>query len=324
MNGSKLLAVLLSSAGLGLIAFLLIPPSSSPALELLSSRQCLECHADVAKEWEESHHAFAYENPEVRKLSLDFQNEECLACHAPRPVLHSEPGTRVLARNSDRGFGVDCLACHSLPGGGVATSNPNPRSDAPCRPQNSTRMTAVESCAACHNQHKTVDQWEMAPEFLHGEVFKGDNCLHCHMPASPRTGGRMGSSHAFRASHDLESLQKAVTVDAAFAEGTLHISVSNFGAAHSFPTDERSRAADVQVKWLGTGEELWQDLYRFRDPYRDETHLQKTLLPAGETWTATETPPSQATGAEVRLLYKTQPFMSDDDAKVIAHIPVKW
>ncbi|MCH7727017.1 MAG: PSD1 domain-containing protein, partial [Planctomycetes bacterium] len=116
------------------------------------------------------------QNPEVRKLSNDFRNQECIACHAPRPVLAFEPGERVLARQGERGLGVDCLSCHAHPEGGVATSNPAAKMDAPCRPRLVERMSSVEHCAACNNQHQTVEQWRAAPPEL-----KGDNCLDCHM-----------------------------------------------------------------------------------------------------------------------------------------------
>ncbi|MFQ5749596.1 MAG: multiheme c-type cytochrome, partial [Planctomycetota bacterium] len=144
IRSSALVALLLAFAGVLVLFKLLLPPPAGPALPLISSKQCLECHPGAGAEWQLSHHAFAFENPEVRKLSQDFRNEECLACHAPRPVLDFAPGERVLSRNSERAQGVDCLACHALPGGGVATADPRPDSSAPCRPAFTPRMNSVE------------------------------------------------------------------------------------------------------------------------------------------------------------------------------------
>ncbi|MFT7517174.1 MAG: hypothetical protein ACI84O_000964 [Myxococcota bacterium] len=303
----KFISALLAVIGIAVLALMIVPKKVAAATELHSSTQCLECHAGVASEWQDSHHAFAYKNPEVRKLSNDFANQECIACHAPQPVLRFEPGERVLARQSQRGLGVDCLACHSITGGGVATGNRQSNSSAPCRPQYVERIVGVELCASCHNQHKTVDQWRGAPEEL-----KGDNCLTCHMTPEFRQGGRRGSNHSFPASHDLTALQSAVSLSLDWAKVTL----INDGSGHNFPTDERSRAADLEVRYQidgALGE--WQRLYRFRDPYRDETDLTNTQLPSGESISFELDDTAQV--IEVRLLYKTNPFMSEAEAVLV-------
>ncbi len=309
---------------LGVAALIAIfkPPANSEPLRLLSSTQCFECHAGVAAEWQESHHQFAFENPEVRKLSNDFANQECTACHAPRPVLSFEPGERVLARQSERALGVDCLACHSHPEGGVGTMNQAAKNDAPCRPRFSERMASVDHCAACHNQHKTVEQWRAAPAEL-----KGDGCLDCHMPVSFRAGGRKGRNHSFPASHDLAALQSAVEMQVGADSGGAWVSLHNKGAGHNFPTDERSRAADLQVRWQLPNDEWsdWLHIHRFRDPYRDETDLTNTQLPSGATEQFTlpladGMSSSEGQRAEVRLLYRTNPYLPDDESAELTRL----
>lgn len=309
MRLSQILSTLLVIGAIAVVVKLILPPADDGPLQLQSSTQCLECHAGVAAEWKSSHHAFAYENPEVRKLSNDFANQECIACHAPRPVLSFKPGERVLARQSERGLGVDCLACHSHPDGGVGTSNVQAKFDAPCRPKLVERMASVEHCAACHNQHKTVDQWRAAPPEL-----KGDNCLGCHMPLAWREGGRRGMDHSFKASHDLEALQSATTMTSGWTDGEAWVALTNDAAGHNFPTDERSRAADLQVRWREADGHWgsWQHIHRFRDPYRDETDLTNTQLPSGETQRFVLTAPDASDEGEVRLLYRTNPFLEDD------------
>jgi nitrate/TMAO reductase-like tetraheme cytochrome c subunit len=307
----KIISAFLAILGIAALALVLAPQQQSPTTELHSSTQCLECHAGVAAEWQDSHHAFAYENPEVRKLSNDFANQECIACHAPQPVLTFEAGERVLARQSQRGLGVDCLACHAITNGGVATSNRQANGDAPCRPQFVQRMDSVQLCASCHNQHNTVEQWRGAPDNL-----KGNNCLECHMPQVFRQGGRRGRDHAFPASHNLNALQSAVNLELSWVNGVPTATLTNDGSGHNFPTDERSRAADLQVQYQVDGKlEEWQQLYRFRDPYRDETDLTNTQLPAGESMSFDLRADAQL--VVVRLVYKTNPFMSDADGVVV-------
>ena len=319
MKASLLPALAATAAGVWVLFKVLVPAPPPLAIEIVSSRQCLECHAEVAAEWQASHHAFAYQNPEVQKLSNDFRNEECLSCHAPRPVLLFDQGARVLARNSERILGVDCLACHLVPDGGVATTNPAPTTDAPCRPRTVARLGAADNCAACHNQHQTVEQWRDAPARFGEQIMRGEDCLHCHMPVAWRSGGHRGRNHSFQASHHTPSLQQAVSLSAEVSDRMLAVSLTNSGAAHNFPTDERSRAADLQTRWQNAAGNWskWSRLHRFRDPYRDETELVNTSLPAGATWSGTLSIESLADAVEVRLLYRTNPFQSDDQAAVV-------
>src|SRR5690606_20775623 len=142
-----------------------------------SSQQCRECHAEVFAEWEGSQHAQAWVNPAVRMLSNDFANQDCIDCHAPRPVFVTGIGNRVLPREDRRVEGVDCIACHQLPasaGGGVAGTLDDPT--AACRPTIAKDLARPEHCAGCHNQHFTVDEWK-ASEYPE----RGEDCLSCHM-----------------------------------------------------------------------------------------------------------------------------------------------
>ncbi len=305
----------MAALGGAIILLVLAPPPSANATPPESSQACLKCHPGVAEEWATSHHALAYENPEVRKLSQDFRNEECLACHAPRPVLGFAPGQRVLARQADRAMGVDCLSCHSRPEGGVATSSIRPDRTAACRPVHDPRLASVDTCGSCHNQHGTVDQWRASSPAL-----RGKNCLGCHMPPVWREGGRQGRDHRFLAGHHLETLQQAVELRAGILDDDeWWVEIVNHGCAHNFPTDERSRAADVQVRWMDADGEwmAWEHLHRFRDPYRDELDLTNTQLPSGETWSHRGKRLREGRG-EVRLLYRFQPFLPDEEALEIA------
>ncbi len=313
---------LLVMGGILALVMLLKKPEEIVALGPMTSADCKQCHADLYAEWEGSHHEFAFENPEVRKLSNDFRNEECLACHAPRPVLGFEPGERVLARSSDRTHGVDCLACHQHPDGeGVATANRTPQESAPCRPYFEPRMSDVELCASCHNQHKTVEQWRDAPPEL-----KGENCLGCHMVDAFRQGGRRGKHHGFPAAHDKNALLAAIELTSGVNEESAipWVQLENVGAGHNFPTDERSRAADLQVRWQDeVGDWLpWEHLYRFRDPYRDETDLTNTQLPSGQAWRQDMNPPVAGRLGEVRLLYRTNPYLPDQDSVELGRVPL--
>ena len=181
-------------------------------------------------------------------------------------------------------------------------------------------MSSVQHCASCHNQHGTVDQWHAAPEHL-----KGKNCNDCHMTETFREGGRRGKHHGFPAAHDRDALLRAVRVDGGFDEDGPWFSVENYGAAHNFPTDERSRAADIQVRWQNADGSWgdWENVWRFRDPYRDEVDLVNTQLPSGETWRQALAMPEGATLGEARLLYRTQPYLPDDESEELGRVTLE-
>ncbi|MEM7306997.1 MAG: multiheme c-type cytochrome [Planctomycetota bacterium] len=279
----------------------------APPRSFTSSRQCRACHEEVYAEWEASQHAAAWTNPEVRFLSNDFANQDCVDCHAPRPVFTTGVGRRVLPREARRVEGVDCIACHQLPaseGGGMAATADAP--SAPCRPTATPDLTRAEHCGGCHNQHKTVDQWRGSawPE-------RGEDCLSCHMPFRDGDPSK-GRDHRFLGSHHQATLNAAVELRGRFEGGRYHVELENVGAGHAFPTDERSRAADLFWRLSGsTGRESWRHLYRIRDPYRHETHLPSTLLHADATLTLEVESVPEGASIEVVLFYKRSPYWED-------------
>ena len=305
----KLIAALL----FGLTTWVLVlvfSPSAPPAepQTFTSSTQCRDCHAEVYSEWEVSWHAQAWDDPDVRALSENFSNTDCIDCHAPRPIFETGVGNRVLPRSSRRGEGVDCIACHVLPEGGVAGTIAKP--SAPCAPVQKVDLQRPEYCGVCHDQHKTVEQWK-ASSFYE----KGIGCIDCHMPF--RNGDpNQGRDHTCHGGHDMELVRSAVEVRGRREAGRWVIEIENVAAGHSFPTDERSRAADLfwrPIPEPGTEPEAWQHAYRFRSPYRYEVDIIDNLLLADETREI----PLEADGAdgaiEVAFFYKLTPYYEDPE-----------
>ena len=273
-----------------------------------SSLQCMDCHAEVYAEWEGSSHANSWVNPDVRALSNDFSNTDCIDCHAPRPIFETGVGKRVLPRSSRRNEGVDCIACHLLPDGHIAGTFDDPR--ASCRPVAKVDLTREEYCAGCHDQHQTVQQWR-------GSRYaeQGIGCIECHMPYRDGDPGR-GRDHRCLGGHDLDMVRSAVDLRGRRDGERWVVELENVGAGHSFPTDERSRAADLFWRPLaGPGEEPgpWQQFYRFRSPYRHEVGIVDNLLLVHETRDI----PLEAEGAdgpvEVALFYKLSPYYEDPE-----------
>jgi nitrate/TMAO reductase-like tetraheme cytochrome c subunit len=293
-----------------------------PARAWKSSAECATCHAEIYAEWQGSQHSKSWTNPLVRERSNDFANQDCIDCHAPRPVFITGIAERVLPRSTMRNEGVDCLSCHQLPNhadgtpGGMAGGVRN--SDAPCRPEERRELVRPDFCAGCHNQHKTVDQWS-ASDFAKG-VDKQD-CLDCHMPwVEPLGTAKKHRSHVFPGGDSTEMLKRAVTLTGAPKDGSWSVTLTNVGAGHSYPTDERSRTSDVFWRPLTDDEGApWNHMHRIRSPYRDEVGVPDTLLLAGEARVLPVTSESEGAGEaissdtaiEVALFYRRTPIWED-------------
>ncbi len=278
-----------------------------------SGAECRECHQDVWDEWHGSHHQISYLNPEVRALSDDFRNKDCQACHLPRPVSITGYGQRVLPRQTHPEEGVSCLSCHQDVDGAILGRNAAP--DAPCRVRQSAAFTTADMCASCHNQHTTTDQWRAS-----SYAAQGITCNDCHMPevARQRPGGgtRTGRSHVYPGAHDAAMLKRAGRFELTRDGDHVVLALTNVGAGHNFPTEERHRAVDLEVRFVQPDGSAgsWQRAHRCRQPYRDEPG-EDTQLPAGQTVTARVPIPAGAVRAEARLWYRLTPFVGDDDPR---------
>ncbi|MBK6941108.1 MAG: hypothetical protein IPH13_13080 [Planctomycetes bacterium] len=307
------------------------------------SRSCQPCHQEVFDEWKDSQHAIAFVNPLVRREDMadGFRKKDCIPCHAPRPVFEAGLGksARVLTRETARAEGVDCLSCHRA-GDGVAASRPG--LTGACNPVFRAELTSTDLCAPCHNQHNTIDEWEASAPTL-----RGANCNHCHMPEVDRPAtatrpARKGRSHASHGGKDATVLASAATVDftvGAAQDGSpvLDVVLTNSGCAHNFPTDARHRAVDLVVQLLGAqgeyvgptaklgpGEEGGNARLRLRNPYRDEFGKTNTQLASGQSTTLRVPLVPGATSAEIRVLMKRTPFLSDAEAHVVTTRTAKW
>jgi len=306
--GVRIALALALVAGLAIaVATLAQDPSNAAAAPARweSSEQCRACHAEVFAEWEGSQHQIAYLNPEVRALSDDFRNKECQACHLPRPVFETGLGNRPLQRTARPNEGIDCLTCHLSKEGQIFGRSSQPQ--AGCKPQASAELISVAVCEVCHNQHWTTDQWRASDFFK-----RGVECNDCHMPKVARSSGAQGRSHVFPAAHDVEMLKSAGRFAARREGDELVLSYANTGAGHSFPTEERSRAADMVYRFFGPDGPLDEFVraWRFRMPYRDEPG-EDTQLPAGATKEVRVPIPSGATRAVARLWYRLAPYIDD-------------
>lgn len=303
-------------------------PSASDGVHtrvFTDSAQCAECHQDVYDEWLGSQHERAWKNPLVAQISDQFRNKICIDCHAPRPVLETGLGKRVLARQTGRDDGVNCFSCHDMGGGRMAASTQGLSGE--CAPTFDARLRTVDHCAVCHNQHGTVDEWR---ETDFARMDPVQDCVSCHMTPVERTRADgtkyQGFDHRMLAGHDIEVIRQAPELTAEIVDNRVEVSVTNRGAGHNFPTDERHRAVDLVVRILDADGNLIGQEHRdrYRNPYRDEAG-QNTQIPWGETRSYTyELPPAGSGTVDVRLIYKLTPYVPDEEGKLIFEREVSW
>lgn len=282
------------------------------------SLECAECHADVYEEWAGSQHEMAWKNPLVAQISEQFRNKICIDCHAPRPILETGLGVRVLARTTMRDDGVNCFSCHEMGGGRMASSTQGV--SGPCNPVYDARLKTADHCAVCHNQHGTVDEWRETP---FAQTDPPTDCISCHMPTKQRTRSDgttyTGFDHRMLAGHDINVIRQAPELKAEIIGDRVFVSVTNKGGGHNFPTDERHRAVDLVVRVLDVdgnlvGEEKRD---RYRNPYRDEVGLQNTQIPYGETRSYEHDLEIDAGTVTVQLIYKLTPYVTDEEGTMI-------
>ena len=307
MNARHLAGVAVLALGAwALVAIFHEPAKPHAPVAWESSAQCAECHADVSAEWQQSWHAQAWNDEEVRKLSENFSNTDCIDCHAPQPVFETGIGNRPLARSTRRAEGVDCISCHQMKDGRMAGTLDN--ESVACRPSAQRELTRPEACGGCHNQHGTVDQWKASRYAQPGPEFR--DCIACHMPYRDPADPTKGRIHVMHGGHDIELVRSAVSLRAERAAGAIVVEIENIGAGHNYPTDERSRASDVFWRPLGADGAVgeWRKLYRFRNPYRFEVGEPNTELPAGQKVTLRIEDESAKGSVEVALFYKLSPY----------------
>ncbi len=266
------------------------PPVSDRPLTLTNSESCRECHPDVYREWAASHHRIAYVNPEVQRLSKEFQDKDCLPCHLPRPVFETGLGVRVLERATRKSEGVDCFTCHRSGDACLGVGPLGPAAaTAPCNPMPYAGLATMTLCAPCHDQHKVHQDWLATRFAVEGSDYK--DCNTCHMPEvirkRPDGGTRKGRSHLFPAAHDAVMLRSAVTLTVSkTGVRTLLVSVENTGTGHNFPADERHRAGDLEVEVEGSqNRRTTFRVDRYRNPYREEFGIKNPLREPGATRT---------------------------------------
>jgi HEAT repeat protein len=279
----------------------------------MRSSYCASCHPDIFAEHAMNTHGRAFTDPEVRLATGNFDHNDCIRCHTPRPIFETGIGLNPQRRFHDLEEGDTCMTCHWKPG--VDYSRFTGGED--CNVAFDPRVGSVEACASCHRNHGTPYQWELAPNGKEA----GRTCITCHMKEVVRpvaVGGpvRKVRSHVFPGARDRAHVARAYEYDARIDGNEVVVTVSNVGAGHNFPTELKQRAVEsLVVVRDAKGLEVARSRMVFRDPYKRPygLHLQvNTQIPSGESRTH-RVPIGVAQGSvDCQLHYKFYYPIEDD------------
>lgn len=274
----------------------------------LTNADCQRCHQAVYEEWRGSMHAVSWTSPDVQAAFQHFGHDrKCESCHAPVPIFQTGIDKPVEFRKLHREEGVGCLSCHLLPDGSIAARTTN--TDAPCRPTATPQLLTSQQCGGCHTA--IYEDWLQS-----SYVTDGKTCQSCHMSQNDSRAG--GFSHLCLGGHDDEVVRSAATLECEQEDEELVVVVANVKAGHNFPGERHNRVLLVEVVERSSEGEIvlgQQHIIKDITPFRGESSAEE--IRPGEAATARFPVVENAAVAEVRLLYKRFPWITDAKALVV-------
>ena len=277
-NSNKAVAVFPDTVSLSKHWEKAIPHQSvPPGLSSLSAQSCGSCHTEIYKEWLQSTHAIAFQDPQFQAEWEKDKVYVCLNCHTPLQnqqelivtgLLDGNYLTPIAKLNPDfdaqlQTESITCATCHVRNGRVIGTGG---LSKAPHPTIKDVQFLSEKLCLGCHNAvdeltpvlvctFETGDEWQR--EWASKE---GKNCISCHMPETQRSivpEGQVRLSHSHRwpgsgipkfygrKAEGLNGLEiKEDSVKSAYRVGEVlrySLSLKNSFAGHKVPTGDPER-----------------------------------------------------------------------------------
>jgi hypothetical protein len=170
-----------------------------------------------------------------------------------------------------------------------------------------TPELAGSLCGACHTA--IAGDWLAWQEQSDG---RSNSCIDCH----GRGAGH--SSHGFPGAHREAMIRSAARVECREDQNDLVVTVHNQGAGHNFPGERHNRMLLLEVIQRSAEGKICsarQHLIKGITPFRGETTADQ--IRAGESVVCRFPLLGAPATAEVKLLYKSFPWVSDLDALVV-------
>lgn len=217
-----------------------------PADRVANNHACVECHADVAREWEASLHQRSFVDADVAVAMAREPLPFCRSCHAPEADPKAAPPAEAAT------IGVACVTCHvppkaELPAGAVlAAPTRRTRAQSPHPVVRDEAFAADAACGGCHEFAAPSSPGLMMQSTVtehRASAFASEPCQSCHMPRT--ADGRR--AHGFAASRDPAMLRAAVRAAAWRRGDDVVVELAPGAVGHAFPTGDLFRRLSVEV-----------------------------------------------------------------------------
>jgi nitrate/TMAO reductase-like tetraheme cytochrome c subunit len=295
------------------------PATVQAMTRAMLGQQCVVCHGDIHKEWQNSLHAFAWRDPifkAVRERVPDSATR-CDHCHAPQPILMTGVGQIPKLRTGERDTGINCITCH-MDADGVM-HGPNGGTSPFHKTKTDPAFKGIDLCASCHGQ-PSVPEHDEITEFKKGYGKSGATCHVCHMPSEKRMAGVGGpmrdvGKHTWFGAFSEAQLKGAASVEAKVENGKVVVTITN-SAGHPIPgAPYRSIIADVKAM-DETNKQLLNEQQVFFKPL-DPKQMEDKRIKPGAPRTLTYPITAQKGTVKVQLIYtRPNPAAPLDNTKV--------
>jgi predicted CXXCH cytochrome family protein len=159
-----------------------VAPPQIPGAKYVGSKQCAQCHSDIADSFATATHA------KVAVASAGAMNTGCESCHGPGS-LHVKAGGGAGTIINPKKSPETCFQCHldkrgqfSLPHSHPVLAGKmscgdchDPHKDSAIRGGGAALAASTETCLRCHTQQAGPYTYE------HGAI-REEGCLACHNP----------------------------------------------------------------------------------------------------------------------------------------------
>ena len=272
---------------------LAIPNQSVPeGLQTIRAQECGTCHVEIFKEWEQSIHRVAFQDPQFQSEWKKDDVYVCLNCHTPLQnqqefivtgLINGDHKTPVTQVNKEfdeilKHESITCATCHVRDGAVIGTKG---HPDSPHSVKVDLVFLSEQICLSCHNVSDELNvslvcTFETGNEWMKTSwKEQGFNCISCHMPIVKRSISENGKEYESHRHHfpgsgipkfadmEIEGLQglemKGGEISDKYQTGdTLDyvLWIRNTYAGHNLPSGDPERFYLIDFKLLNSAGEV--------------------------------------------------------------------
>jgi len=278
-------------------------------------KSCKACHDDIYKEWETTRHSVSWTNEDYKNQTKGYTKQDCLNCHAPKPLFEVGLGKEPVLRDNDHPGGINCLTCHRKNNAVTAVYKD---AKGECNPAFAEELSDNRICGTCHIA--TSEEWKKSAYSKPGKSFS--LCADCHMKSVKRAEAKGGKvrdvhQHITYGGHDQKALEYAVLhLDANVAGGKVTVTLKNDNVGHNLPSGTVGRTLVLITAVKNMDDEVVQMKKEYFTKYDNKAKPDQSI-PPDKVVNFTYDTKAEAGEVLVRVLYKKDPDVTDNKAVMV-------